>query len=136
MRPSDWAEIKNFKPSEFKHPEKMGLEFVRWLDRLRKEAGVPITITSSYRSPEYNEGVGGASNSAHTDLPCNSIDIGERPRPDDPNWNHSRFQIVATAIKLGCTRIGTYANGSLHLDMTHDKRPGKRMWRIVGALPR
>lgn len=134
MRAADWAEIKRFKPTEFKHPEKMGYEFMLWLDKLAVKADVPIVLTSSYRSPEYNDSVGGASNSAHTDVPCNAVDIGERPRESDPNWNYSRFQIVASAIKLGCTRIGTYANGSLHLDMAHDKRPGQRMWRVVGSI--
>lgn len=134
MRPDDWKEIKYFRPADFKHPDKMGLEFVQWLDRLRKTAGVPIVITSSYRSPEYNRGVGGAKDSAHTDVPCNAVDIGERPRESDPNWNHSRWQIVVSAIRGGCTRIGMYPNGSLHLDRSEDRRPSPRLWRIVGNI--
>lgn len=112
----------------------MGFEFMVWLDKLRAQAGVPMHITSSYRSPSYNAVVGGATDSAHTDVPCNAIDIGEKPRPEDPNWNYTRWMIVSTAILMGCKRIGTYSNGSLHLDMTHHKRPAPRMWRIVGAL--
>ena len=134
MRSDDWREIKNFKPSEFRHPDRMGYEFVKWLDQLRDEAGVPISITSSYRSPAHNASVGGAKDSAHTDVPCNAIDIGERPRSSDPNWNYSRFQIVAAAMNLGCRRIGTYQNGSLHIDMTHGDRPAPRMWRVVGSV--
>jgi len=134
MRPDDWKEIKYFRQADFKAPDKMGYEFVLWLDRLRATAGVPIVITSSYRPPEYNASVGGAKDSAHTDVPCNAVDIGERPRESDPNWNYSRWQIVTSAIKGGCKRIGTYANGSLHLDMTHAKRPSPRMWRVVGAV--
>lgn len=136
MRPADWTKIKRFKPTEFKYPDKMGYEFMLWFDKVAIDADVPIIVTSSYRPPEYNRSVGGAKDSAHTDVPCNAVDIGERPRESDPNWNYSRFQIVASAIKAGCTRFGTYANGSLHLDMTHDKRPGKRMWRVVGAVPK
>jgi hypothetical protein len=134
MTPRDWATIKNFRPEEFKEPDKMGHEFLHWLDKLRTMAGVPMHITSSYRSPAYNAAVGGATDSAHTDVPCNAVDIGERPRPDDPNWNFTRWAIVSTAILLGCKRIGTYANGSLHLDMSHDKRPAPRMWRVVGGI--
>lgn len=135
MKVADWAKIKHFTPREFKNPEKMGYEFMLWLDEVREEAGVPMDITSSYRSPAYNASVGGADDSAHTDVPCDSIDVGMRPRPSDPNWNYSRFQIVSTAIKKGCKRIGTYANGSLHLDKTEHKRPAPRMWLVVRGHP-
>jgi len=134
MLAADWQVVKHFKPEEFAAPTAMGVEFIRWLDVLREQAGVPIVITSSYRTKAHNAAVGGASNSAHTDVPCNAVDIGERRRPDDPNWNHSRYAIVSTAIALGCRRIGTYADGSLHLDMTHDTRPASVMWRVVGSL--
>lgn len=133
MKPDDWAKLKYFKPSEFKNPEKMGAEFMLWLDNLRHIAAVPMTITSSYRSPAYNASVGGAKDSAHTDVPCDAVDIGMRPRASDPNWNFTRFRIIATAIAMGCKRIGSYESGSLHLDLSHDKRPAPRMWRVVGA---
>lgn len=133
MRPEDWSEIRNFHATEFKNPEKMGYEFMKWLDGVRDTARVPMTITSSYRSPEYNRSVGGATDSAHCDEPCNAVDIGMRPRPDDPNWNFSRWQIIMTARDLGCRRIGSYPNGSLHLDRSEETRPAPRMWRVVGA---
>ena len=131
MRAADWADVKHFAPGEFKSPTKMGYEFMRWLDAVREGAGVPMVVTSSYRTKAHNAAIGGATNSAHTDIPCNAVDIGERPRPDDPNWNYSRWQIVSTAIALGCHRIGIYADGSLHLDMSHDRRPAPRLWRVV-----
>lgn len=134
MRPDDWSRIVHFGPAEFKYPNKMGLEFMAWLDRVREMADVPMVITSSYRDPAHNASVGGAKDSAHVDVPCNAVDIGERQRPDDPNWNLSRFQIIAAAMRLGCMRVGTYADGSLHLDMTHGRRPSPRMWRVVGAI--
>lgn len=136
MTPVDWALLKHFKPSEFAAPNLMGFEMMRWLDKLRGQAGVPIIITSSYRTPEHNAAVGGARDSAHCDVPCNAVDIGERPRADDPNWTHSRYLITSTAILMGCKRIGTYADGSLHLDMTHDRRPAPAMWRVVGGIPK
>lgn len=133
MRAGDWMLIRHFKPQEFTNPERMGFEFMLWLEKLRVTAGVPFVITSSFRSREHNASVGGASDSAHMDTPCNAVDIGMRPRADDPNWNFTRFQIVSTAISLGCKRIGTYADGSLHLDRTENERPAPRMWRVVGA---
>jgi uncharacterized protein YcbK (DUF882 family) len=135
MKPGDWAEIKHFTAGEFKNPERMGYEFVRWLDQVRETADVPMTITSSYRSPAHNASVGGASDSAHTDTPCNSVDIGMRPRASDPNWNYSRFRIMSAAMHHGCERIGTYKDGSLHFDRTEDQRPAPRMWVVVTGHP-
>ena len=68
---------------------------------------------------------------AHEHVPCNAVDIGERPRPSDPGWRYSRWRIVTAAIEKGCERIGSYANGSLHLDMTHGRQPSPRMWRVA-----
>ena len=131
MRPEDWKTIRHFQPSEFRKPHLMGYEFIRWLDSVREFAGVPIHITSDARSAEHNAEVGGASDSAHVDVPCNAVDIGERPTPDDPHWSHARLAIVSAALTKGCRRIGTYADGSLHLDMTHDRRPSQVMWRLA-----
>ena len=131
MTPNDWSYIRYFKPNEFNHPMKMGFEFVKWLDDLRHAINLPISITSDYRDEERNRAVGGANDSAHTDVPCNAVDIGERPNPRDPNWNLTRFHIIAYAIKNRCSRIGLYSDGSIHLDMTHGERPSPRMWRKV-----
>lgn len=134
MYPTDWDEVRHFRPSEFKNPEEMGYEFILWLDKVRERAAVPMTITSSYRSPEYNRLVGGAADSAHTDKPCEAVDIGMRPRPSDPNWNYSRFRIIFSAYELGCRRFGTYSNGSLHIDRSYS-RPDERMWVVVSGHP-
>lgn len=132
--PNDWTHLKHFTPPEFSHPQFMGYEFMLWLEDLRARINIPLTITSSYRSANYNAQVGGAKDSAHVDIPCNAVDIGERPRPDDSNWNHSRWLIIKEALNMNCVRIGTYANGSLHLDRSEYRRPGEVIWRVVGSL--
>lgn len=131
MTAADWPVLKHFKSDEFAHPEKMGFEFMVWLDNVRTLANVPMRITSSYRSPEYNRSIGGAQDSAHTDDVCESVDIGKFPTPDDPNWNHARYRIIHAALTLGCVRLGIYPNGSLHLDRTESTRPHPRLWIAV-----
>lgn len=133
MTPADWAKIKHFDASEFNYPMLMGYEFMVWLDHLREEAGVPIHITSDHRTAAHNAEVGGAPDSAHVDVPCDSVDIGMRPRPDDANWNYSRWRITFAAEKLGCRRIGHYKDGSMHIDRTETKRPSPRMWHVVSG---
>lgn len=142
MRKEDWKEIKNFTAAEFvMGPEripcadKMGYEFMLWLDDFREQADVPMTITSSSRTRIYNKMVGGASDSAHVDVPCNSVDIGMRPRKDDPNWNFTRWELMTTAARMGCKRIGMYSNGSLHFDRTEDQRAAPRIWVVVAGHP-
>ena len=46
------------------------------LDEIRERLGKPITLTSTYRSPEYNKAVGGARFSQH--LLFNAIDLQAR----------------------------------------------------------
>ena len=55
--------VKNDLP-----PRELWVNLVRplWvLDQLREDIGLPIRITSSYRSPDYNEAVGSSSGSFH-----------------------------------------------------------------------
>lgn len=123
MQADDWAVLAYFTANEFTHPDKMGYEFMLWLDRVRARARVPMTVTSSSRTPEHNAEVHGAKDSAHVDVPCNSVDIGMRPTPDDPHWNLARGKIIFAAYELGGRRFGFYPNGSLHLDRTELIRP-------------
>lgn len=133
MTDADWNSgvVKHFTRDEFHHPDVMGYEFMLWLDKVREDAGVPMHVTSDHRTPEHNIDVGGAEDSAHLDIPCDAVDIGMHPTDHDPHWNYARFKIVEAAMKNGCARIGTYANGSLHLDRTELARPAPRMWRAV-----
>lgn len=131
MLKEDWKEIKHFAASEFNYPDSMGYQFVKWLDAVREEAGCEMHLTSDHRPPERNAAAGGAERSAHMDLPCNAVDIGKRPKTDDPNWNHARYRIIKAALKLGCQRIGLYPNGSLHLDRGEGDHPSPRLWVSV-----
>lgn len=74
--------------------DKMDSDFLYMLDELRELAGIPMFITSSYRSPEYNAKVGGAKRSMH--LKGRAVDISCRNSTD-------RAIIVFYALQLGMT---------------------------------
>lgn len=135
MTAQDWVDLAQefgqayFGPDEFKYPDKMGYEFIRWLFEVRVEAGVRMNVTSDHRPKAYNTTVGGAEDSAHVDVPCSSADFGNKGK--NKMTNIDRFHIIRAAMKLGCVRIGFYKNGSIHLDRTEDRRPAPRLWTVV-----
>lgn len=111
-------DFKYFKLEEFDCPtiegsgaEYMCKDFVKTLNSIRHTSGVPMVVTSGYRSPEHNEEVGGTKNSSHligvaADIACsNSAD---------------RVKIVAAAIAHKVRRIGI-AEGFIHLDVDNTK---------------
>lgn len=91
--------MKYFKENEFVMGEenvfhKMDTSLLARIDILRENVGEPLHITSSYRSPEYNKSIGGASRSQHlkgkaVDLSCKNGIL--------------RSKIVFEALKLGLT---------------------------------
>lgn len=124
MTAADWPLLRYFKPTEFQHPEKMGFQFMLRLDALRLAAGVPMKVTSSYRTPAHNKAVGGAKDSAHVDDICEAVDIW-------PANSQHAFEIMRAAFLCGFERIGMYANGSFHFDTTGDVRPNRVLWHVV-----
>lgn len=130
MQTDDWRSLSFFKREEFDAPNKMGFEFMTWLDNVRRLAGVAFAISSSYRTVTHNAEVGGASDSSHCDIPCNTVDISPLHVPTDPNGNRARFEIIKAALSLGCVRIGIYADGSVHLDRS-TTLPSPRLWHKV-----
>lgn len=57
------------------------LPTLRIADRVRRKLGVPLHVTSAYRSPAYNKAVGGAPRSQH--LQNRALDLipkGKTPR--------------------------------------------------------
>ncbi len=59
----------NFNSDEFECPDskehKISKDLIDKLQQLREKYGKSITITSGYRSKEYNDKVGGVKNSQH-----------------------------------------------------------------------
>lgn len=69
-----WDDVEHFKRSEFackcgkycnSFPVEPDDQLVRLLERIRKNFGVPVTVTSGIRCKTHNANVGGASASQH-----------------------------------------------------------------------
>lgn len=114
---------EHFNSKEFDSPDEiysgkqMNKYLIFKLQMIRYVLDKPIFILSGFRTTAHNASVGGVSDSSHlegkgVDLLCIS--------------SSDRFIIISTALKLGFTRIGIYAD-SIHLDVS-DSKPEPVMW--------
>lgn len=87
--------------AELKH------EFVKLLDAARGLAGVPIKITSGYRTPTENIAVGGTNDSSHETGLAADILVKD---------SISGEKINAALHKVGLNRFGYYKDGHIHVD--------------------
>lgn len=63
----------------------MNSKFMRYLGKVRKDFGLPMPVTSGFRTTEENYAVGGSSNSYHlygcaVDISCENFTIGDVQR--------------------------------------------------------
>lgn len=96
--------------------------FLSRLDQVREVAGIPMVLTSAYRSPSYELQHGRQGSSAHcqgkaVDVRCNSF--------------ANRYRIIRAALACGITRIGV-AKSYVHLDVstTHQQNV---IWDYYGS---
>jgi zinc D-Ala-D-Ala carboxypeptidase len=68
------------------------------LEVIRKEAGLPIVITSGYRSPELNKLVGGSKNSQHCEGQAADFSIPGLSIEDT-------FQLIKRLVKEGKVNV-------------------------------
>lgn len=115
----------NFSLSEFdcKDGSKMPPEvfnnillLVKELQTLRDFIGKPITINSGYRSPEYNNKIGGASRSQH--LLGKAADI--RVEGVSPRELRGVIEELIKDGRLSFKGIGAYSNFT-HVDIRSKK---------------
>lgn len=117
--------LKEFKCSDGTDVPEEYMDNVRELAEnlqvLRDFVGAPVYINSGYRTPEYNEEIGGSKNSQHT--LAKAADI--RTKKIRPKCLH--------IIIEGLIRTGKMKQGGLGLydDFIHyDVRDGKARWYI------
>lgn len=115
--PNNILKIKKYKYFTDKEVEGLKPELVTMLDKAREVAGIPFVLTSTLRSPEVNEDVGGVSNSAH--ITGQAVDIRVRN-------SNERFRILKALIEVGFTRIGV-AKTFCHADIDKSK-PANVTW--------
>lgn len=123
VKPEDWK-WKNFSPRELacKGTGQLLVDetAIDKLQQLRDALGVPLLITSAYRSPEHNKRVGGATNSYH--MKGNAFDI--RMENQDPDV----FEIAAREV--GFRGFGYYPKqGFMHIDLGPERVWGTRFPR-------
>jgi len=89
--------MKYFKPSEFSDFDKMDKTLLSMLDDTREELGLPISLNSSYRSPEHPIEAAKDKPGEHTYGAA--VDVKSQ-------GGEYTFKLVKAAIKVGFTRIG------------------------------
>lgn len=100
--------------------DKMDPKLLGMLDGLRKEYGYPITLTSSYRSPDHpieakKENPGEHTYGAAVDIEC----VG----------GEATYKLVAAAIKTGFKRIGiSRKNNFVHVGIGYPGAPLTTIW--------
>ena len=96
------------------------------LHDLRERLGIPMIITSAYRSPSHNRAVGGASRSKH--MEAIAFDV----RMD----NHDPHDFEAAARAVGFTGFGYYPKqGFMHIDTSTPRSWGSPFSKTVTRLP-
>lgn len=113
--------LRHFKADEFDHFDKMDEAFLLLLDEVRERSGVPMVISSDYRTKKKNRAVGGSPDSAH--LYGYAVDVKVRN-------SVARMAIIKAALEVGITRIGV-ADSFVHLDIADrylTSKPPNVLW--------
>jgi len=111
------ASLKYFSPA--RDPkidwDKVGLIAIVALDNARADAGVPMSVTSNYRTPDNPAGF---PTDEHREIPTMCFDI--TLRRSDGKWDSQKaFKVIPALVKNGFNRIGlNFKNNSLHAGMS------------------
>jgi len=119
----DWSQWPNFSEEEFRCKGdgscEMDEHFLTVLQDLRTQCGFPLYINSGYRSPQYNESVGGAEDSQH--IHGRAADIGI-------SYEQAVRLLTLAFADERVTGIGIQQKGDPKKRFVHlDTRPGPRV---------
>jgi uncharacterized protein YcbK (DUF882 family) len=88
------------------------LKVAKQLEVIRKHLGCPIYITSAYRSPEYNELIGGAKNSFHV----KGMAVDFKTKKHEPKDIAKILELLMMDGKISTGGIGIYKSW-VHYDI-------------------
>ena len=109
------TDLRHFGPDEFKFPDRMDVGFLRWLDRVREESGIPMTITDDARPPGVMP-EGASKTSLH--FRGRAVDVRSR------DWTATQKWDVAAAIFA----LAGEAPGKVEFEQVYS--PTDKHWHI------
>lgn len=120
--------LRWFRWSEFRHPERLDIRLLRWLDAVREAAGVPLHVTSDWRE---HVPPGGSARSLHR--VGRAVDVrfpfGPGGRQDGRRLAQITRAVLTVPVPagLGGVEYGIEATAPagahLHLGLYDDGRP-------------
>ena len=123
--------LRHFRRSEFADPDRLSPQLLELIDEIRDRAGLPIRITSDYRSQEEHEAIypdpSSRPNSPHT----RGTGLDFVPIPFSA---HNRLLVLAAITEIyaesGAPNLGLeIANRHFHIDLDTTLR---RPWLWIG----
>ena len=108
-------DLRHFQRAEFHHPDEMDVAFLRWLDRVREESGVLMTITDDFR-PADTMPEGASTTSLH--FRGRAVDIRSRDWSVTEKWDLMRAVMT----------LADEAPGKVELEQVYS--PTDKHWHI------
>ena len=112
---------KNFKTDEFAceccGKSEMDIDFVKTLQNLREEYGVPMRVNSGFRCKKHNKSIGSSDSSSHLWGMASDISVTD---------SVLRYRMIQCAQKIGIVRIGI-GGDFIHFD-TDNKKASPVIW--------